>query len=103
MSDRIAWPLYLALCILGMAMVFVGIAARDAVPSTLSAVIAAGGGVMAVLGAVLWWRALIRRHGRGRMLIWLVVILGVLFVIGLVFQKLVEDRERELLPDTAVI
>jgi hypothetical protein len=37
------------------------------------------------------------------MLIWLVVILGVLFVIGLVFQKLVEDRERELLPDTAVI
>jgi len=100
LADRIPWPWYLAAFVVGLALVFGGIAARDSLGTAANIVVPVGG-IAAVMAFVLWWRALIRRHGPGRMLIWLVVILAVLFVIGLIIQHFVADREREMVTVTA--
>jgi drug/metabolite transporter (DMT)-like permease len=85
-SDRTAWPWYLGLLVAGMALVFAGIAARESLPG-LANVIVPVGGIAAVIGPVLWWRALLRKHGPGPMLLALVVILAVLALAGTVIQR----------------
>jgi hypothetical protein len=72
-----------------MALVFGGIAARNSLP-TLANIIVPVGGIAAVMGPVLWWRALLRRHGPGPMLIVLAIVLAILFLLGLILQNRAE-------------
>jgi hypothetical protein len=86
MPDRIHWPWYLALFVVGMGLVFGGIAGRDSL-GTLSNVVVPAGGIAALMGPVLGGRALIRRHGPGPMLIVLLIIVAALALAGALMQR----------------
>jgi hypothetical protein len=77
--------------------VFGGIAARDSLGTAVNIVVPVGG-IAAVMSLVLWWRALLRRHGPGPMLIVLAIVLAILFLLGLILQNRPEAAMLEIDP-----
>ena len=94
MADRIPWPWYLAAFVVGMTVAIGGIAARDSLGTAANIVVSVGG-IAAVMGLVLWWRALLRKHGPGRMLIVLAIVLAILFLLGLILQNRAQAVDLE--------
>ncbi len=85
MSGRIAWTRYLTLCVAGLAMIFVG--ALASLPHNMTVGLVGGGSVLAALGGGLWVKALILKHGSGRVLFWLVAFCIVSAILGLLIPK----------------
>jgi fucose 4-O-acetylase-like acetyltransferase len=93
MSDQIAWPRYLAMCVAGTLMIFVG--ALGPFSTTIVVLVVTVGSAIAALGWCLWVTALVRKHGSTRVLLWAVVVCVIAAIVGQAIQRSVEQRDQD--------